>query len=132
MTIGDTGAAGSNFRDQMTGLLSVSRHSRLIAQRSYSPAMLFASREHPNVGRVVLSSLSPFEQLVESIISDAAASHREAKLTLSITQSATTATTPALANAPDTTAALNKITPSAYAILFRAHRMTPTHRPNTK
>src|SRR5262249_62123442 len=42
------------------------------------------------------------------------ATYREAKLTLLITQITKTETSPALANTPDTTAALNKITPSAY------------------
>ena len=37
---------------------------------------------------------------------------------------------PALANTPDTTAALNRITPSAYAILSSAHRIAPMKRPN--
>jgi hypothetical protein len=41
-----------------------------------------------------------------------AVTHREAKLMLLITQITTTATRPALANTPDTTAALNRITPS--------------------
>jgi hypothetical protein len=39
--------------------------------------------------------------------------HREAKLILSMTQSATAATTPAPANTPATTTALNRITPNA-------------------
>ena len=42
-----------------------------------------------------------------------AAAHREARLMLPIVQSATAATRPALANTPDTTAALNKIIPNA-------------------
>ena len=58
--------------------------------------------------------------------------HREARLMLPITQSATTATSPALTNTPDTTAALNRITPIAYAILSSAHRITPMNRPNTQ
>jgi hypothetical protein len=58
--------------------------------------------------------------------------HREAKLTLPITQIATVATSPALAKTPDTTAALNRITPRAYAILLSAHRITPMKRPNTQ
>ena len=57
---------------------------------------------------------------------------REAKLMLLITQITKTETSPALANTPDTTAALNKITPSAYAILSSAHRITPMKRTNTK
>jgi hypothetical protein len=59
-------------------------------------------------------------------------SHREAKLMLFITQIAIAATSPALANTADTTAALNKITPNAYAILLSAHRITPMKRPNTQ
>ena len=55
-----------------------------------------------------------------------------AKLMLLITQIATTAASPALANTPDTTAALNRITPNAYAILSSAHRITPMKRPNTQ
>ena len=43
----------------------------------------------------------------------ASATHREAKLILLIVQIATAATRPALANTPDTTAALNRITPNA-------------------
>lgn len=39
--------------------------------------------------------------------------HREAKLILSMTQSATAATSPAPANTPATTTALNRITPNA-------------------
>jgi hypothetical protein len=51
---------------------------------------------------------------------------------LLITQIATAATSPALAKTPDTTAALNRITPNAYAILSSAHRITLTKRPNTQ
>src|SRR5215471_17730226 len=47
----------------------------------------------------------------------ASATHRKAKLILPIIQIATAATSPALTNTPDTTAALNRITPNAYAIL---------------
>ena len=57
-----------------------------------------------------------------------AVTHREAKLMLLISQNTTTATSPALANTPDTTAALNRITPNAYAILSSAHRITPMKR----
>src|SRR5262249_35353517 len=46
----------------------------------------------------------------------ASATHRKAKLILPIIQIATAATSPALTNTPDTTAALNRITPNAYAI----------------
>jgi len=42
------------------------------------------------------------------------------------------ATRPALTNTPDTTAALNRITPNAYAILSSAHRITPMKLPNTQ
>ena len=42
-----------------------------------------------------------------------ATAYRDAKLMLLISQITTIATSPALANVPDTTAALNKITPSA-------------------
>jgi enamine deaminase RidA (YjgF/YER057c/UK114 family) len=35
-------------------------------------------------------------------------------------------------NTPDTTTALNRITPNAYAILSSAHRITPMKRPNTQ
>jgi hypothetical protein len=58
--------------------------------------------------------------------------HREAKLMLPITQIATAATSPALANTPDTATALNRITPNAYAILSSTHRITPMKRPNTQ
>src|SRR5262249_6773722 len=54
----------------------------------------------------------------------ASATHRKAKLILPIIQIATAATSPALTNTPDTTAALNRITPNAYAILSSAHRIT--------
>jgi hypothetical protein len=47
---------------------------------------------------------------------------------LLITQIAAAETIPALANTPDTTAALNRITPNAYAILSSAHRITPMKR----
>src|SRR5262244_4619663 len=59
-----------------------------------------------------------------------AVTHRDAKLMLPIITTA--ATSPALANTPDTTAALNRITPNAYAILSSAHRITPMKRPNTQ
>ena len=49
-----------------------------------------------------------------------------------IVQIAAAATRPALANTPDTTAALNRIIPSAYAIRLSAHRITPMKRPNTQ
>jgi hypothetical protein len=51
---------------------------------------------------------------------------------LFITQIATTAASPAQANTPDTTAAVNKITPNAYAILSSTHHITPMKRPNTQ
>src|SRR5262245_21534527 len=62
----------------------------------------------------------------------ARATHRKAKLILPIIQIATAATSPALTNTPDTTAALNRITPNAYAILSSAHRITLMKRPNTQ
>src|SRR5262249_19085635 len=62
----------------------------------------------------------------------ASATHRKAKLILPIIQIATAATSPALTNTPDTTAALNRITPNAYAILSSAHRITLMKRPNTQ
>src|SRR5215472_4640577 len=62
----------------------------------------------------------------------ASATHRMAKLILPIIQIATAATRPALTNTPDTTAALNRITPNAYAILSSAHRITLMKRPNTQ
>jgi hypothetical protein len=61
-----------------------------------------------------------------------ALTYRAAKLMLLIIQIATAATSPALANTPDTTAALNRITPNAYAILSSAHRITSMKRPNTE
>jgi len=63
---------------------------------------------------------------------DPGSHYREAKLMLPVTQIATAATSPALTNAPDTTTALNRITPSAYAILSSAHLITPTKRPSTQ
>jgi hypothetical protein len=44
---------------------------------------------------------------------DSEGAYREANVMLPINQIATAATSPALANAPDTTAALKRITPSA-------------------
>ena len=60
----------------------------------------------------------------------ASATHRKAKLILPIIQIATAATRPALTNTPDTTAALNRITPNAYVIL--SSRITLMKRPNTQ
>ena len=56
--------------------------------------------------------------------------YREATVILPIIHVATTATTPAVAKAPDTTTALNRITPRAYPILSSAHLISPTRRPN--
>ena len=60
------------------------------------------------------------------------ASRMTHRLMLLVTQITTAATTPALANTPDTTAAAYRITPNAYAIRSSAHLITAMKRPNTQ
>ena len=62
----------------------------------------------------------------------APATHREPRLRLLIVQMTTAATSPALANTPDTIARASRITPNAYAILSSAHRITAMKRRNTQ
>lgn len=58
--------------------------------------------------------------------------HRADKLIFLMTQIATAATRPALANTPETIIALKRITPNAYATRSSAHRITPMKRLNNQ
>ena len=96
------------------------RPTPLVELPSISPGVLLLSKRR--IQRPAYINDTPYCAVI----------HRAPKLMLRITQSVRAATTPALANTTDTTTALNRITPNAYAILLSANRITPMNRRNTQ